>query len=73
MRQEMMGFGMQWHQLGHMQTICASLQTDNYTNTPSLNFLQAEWSSCRPTNNVKALNVFQSTEGIACTSKLVRK
>ena len=32
------GFGMQWHQLDHMQTVCASLQTDNHTNTPSLNF-----------------------------------
>ena len=28
-----MGFGMQWHQLDHMQTICTWLQTDNYTNT----------------------------------------
>ena len=35
------GFGMQWHQLDHVQTICASLGTDNYTNTSSLNF-------CRP-------------------------
>ena len=34
----MMGFGMQWHQLDHMQTICTMLQTDNYTNTLSLNF-----------------------------------
>jgi len=25
--------GMHWHQLDHMQTICTSLQTDNYTNT----------------------------------------
>jgi len=33
MRQEMMGFGMQWHQLGQMQTICTSLQTDNHINT----------------------------------------
>ena len=32
-----MGFGMQWHQLDHMQTICTSLQTDNHTNTSSLN------------------------------------
>jgi len=30
--------GWQWHQLDHMQTICTSLQTDNHTNTPSLNF-----------------------------------
>ena len=28
---------MQWHQLDHMQAICTSLQTDNHTNTPSLN------------------------------------
>ena len=32
------GFGMQWHQLDHMQTICTSLQTDNHTNTSSLIF-----------------------------------
>jgi len=25
------------HQLDHMQTICISLQTDNHTNTPTLN------------------------------------
>jgi len=28
---------MQWHQLDHMQTICTSLQTDNHTNTSSVN------------------------------------
>ena len=28
----MTGFGMQWHQLDHMQTICTSLQTDNHIN-----------------------------------------
>jgi len=28
-------WGWQWHQLNHMQTICTSLQSDNYTNTPS--------------------------------------
>ena len=27
----------QWHQLDHMQTICTLLQTDNHTNTSSLN------------------------------------
>jgi len=31
-------FGMQWHQLDHMQTICTSPQTDNHINTSSLNF-----------------------------------
>jgi len=47
--------GWQWHQLGHMQTIYTSLQTDNHTNTSSLEFLQAGCSSCRPTNSVRAL------------------
>ena len=46
---------MQWHQLDHMQMICTSLQTDNHTNTSSLNFLQAGCSSWCPTNSVKAL------------------
>jgi len=31
MKQEMIGW--QWHQLDHMQIICASLQTDNYAST----------------------------------------
>jgi len=47
--------GWQGHQLDHMQTICTSLQTENYTNTPSLQFLQAGCSSWRPTNSVKVL------------------
>jgi len=53
----------QWHQLGHMQ-VCISLQTDNHPSTPSLSFLQAGCPSCHPTNSVKALKAFQSTEGI---------
>ena len=28
-------WGWQWHPLGHMQTICTLLQTDNHINTPS--------------------------------------
>ena len=36
------GFGMPWHQLDHMQTICTSLQMDNHTNTSSLNFYRLE-------------------------------
>jgi len=28
----------QWHHLDHMQTICISLQTDNHSNTSSVNF-----------------------------------
>ena len=40
-----MGFGMQWHQLDHMQTICTSLQADNDTNTSSLIFVLSGCSS----------------------------
>jgi len=36
MKQEMMGW--QWHQLGHMQIICTSLQTDKRASTSSFNF-----------------------------------
>jgi len=46
----------QWHQLGHMQ-IYTSLQTDNHASSPPLNFLQAGYPSCCPTNSVKALKV----------------
>ena len=31
----------QWHQLGRMQ-VCTSLQTDNHTNTSSLNFYRPD-------------------------------
>jgi len=42
--------GMQWHQLDHVQTICTSLQTDNHTNTPSLNFYRPDaLSDAQPT------------------------
>jgi len=37
--------GWQWRQLDRVQTICTSLQTDNNTNTSSVNFLQAGCSS----------------------------
>jgi len=33
---------MQWYQLDHMQTICTSFQTDNHTNTSSLNFYRPD-------------------------------
>jgi len=36
------GFWMQWHQLDNMETICTSLQTDNHTNTSSLNFYRPD-------------------------------
>jgi len=46
MRQEMMGFwGWQWHQLDHMQTICALLQTDNHTNSSSVNVYRPDAES----------------------------
>ena len=51
----MMGFCDAVDQLDHVQTICTLLQTDNHTNTPSLNFLQARCVSWCPTNSVKAL------------------
>ena len=53
LKQETMGW--QWHQLDHMQINCATLQTDNHANTPSLNFLWAGCSSWHPTNSVKPL------------------
>jgi len=34
--------GWQWHQLDRMQTICTLLQTDNHTNTSSLNFYRPD-------------------------------
>jgi len=51
-------FGWQWNKLGHMQTICTSLQTDNHINTYtlSLNFYRR---MLIPTHNRQC----QSTEG----------
>jgi len=34
--------GWQWHQMDHMQTICTWLQTDNHTNTSSLDFYRPD-------------------------------
>jgi len=34
--------GWQRHQLDHMQTTCISLETDNHTNTSSLNFYRPD-------------------------------
>jgi len=52
--------GQQWHQLDNMQTICTSLQTDNHTNTSSLNFYRLD---VLPDTNQQC----QSTEGIDTT------
>jgi len=49
-------FGWQWHQQDYMQTICTLLQTDNHTDTSSLNFYTPDaLPDCQHTNNVKAL------------------
>jgi len=42
--------------------VCTSLQTDNHANTSLLSFLQAGCPSCRPTNSVKALTLYQVKE-----------
>jgi len=34
----------QWHQLGHAQVICTSLQTDNAANTSSVNFFMGQFA-----------------------------
>jgi len=52
----MMGFGMQWHQLDHMQTICTSLQTDN-TPTPHHSIFTGRMLFLTPNQQC------QSTEG----------
>ena len=38
-------WGWKWHQLDHTQIIFTSLQTDNHTQHPVSQFLQAAWSS----------------------------
>ena len=48
-----MGFwGWQWHQLDHMQTICTLLQTDNHTNTSSLDFYMPD-KQCQSTETCR--------------------
>jgi len=41
--------------------ICTLPQTDNYTSTPPLSFLQARCPSCRPTNAIKAKVITEKT------------
>ena len=62
----MMGFGMQWHQLYHMQTICTLLQMDNHTSTPSLIFTD-QLLFLMPNQQC------QSTEGSGYTTLMQRK
>jgi len=53
MKQETMGW--HWHQMGHTQIICTSLQTDNHASTSSLKFYPGRMPFLMP-NRVKALN-----------------
>ena len=53
MKQETMGFGMQWHRLGHMQTICTSLRQTT-TPTPHPSIFTGRMLFLMPNNSVKA-------------------
>ena len=50
---------------GPYANTCTLLQTDNYTNTSSLDYLQAGCSSWRPSNSVKALKAKASKGTLA--------
>ena len=64
-------FWIQWHQLDHVQTVCTSLQTDNHTNTSSLNFyrpgalldaqptVSKHWRQCQAWGNTIICMVLQ--------------
>jgi len=54
---------MQWHQLDHIQTICTLHQTDNHTNTPSLQFFTDQMLFLTPNQQC------QITEGICTDSE----
>jgi len=56
----------QWHQMGHMN-VCTSLQTDNHTSTPPLQFFTGRMPFLPPNQQR------QSTEGTSDTSSVKRK
>jgi len=61
----MMVLGMQWHQLDNMQTICASLHTDNQTPhhsifTDRMLFLTPNQQCQSTEGNTSAMNVKHS-------------
>jgi len=58
-------FGMQWHQLDHMQTICTSLQADDHTNTSSLNFYT--YNAYKTFNNLWEIDT-SSTQKLTTTT-----
>jgi len=49
-----MGFWDAVESAGHMQTICTFLQTDNHTNTSSVNFYRSDALRDPITNSVRA-------------------
>ena len=59
------GFGMQRHQLDHMQTICTLLQRDNHTSTVLLNFYRLDaLSDAQPTvsKHWRHLNIVDTSQ-----------
>jgi len=68
LEQEMIGW--QWHQLDHMQIICASLLTDNHVSTSPLSFYRPDAlpATQHPTNSVKALKAewYQTNQLLTC-------
>ena len=61
--------GWQWHQLDHVQTICTSLQTDNRTNSSSLNFHRPDALAqpCQSTEGT-VINTPHHTSTTSCCS-----
>jgi len=50
-----LSFGIQWHQLDHVQTICTSLKRDNHTNTSSLNFFTGRMLFLMPNQQCRSI------------------
>jgi len=61
--------GWQWHQLDHMQTICTLLQTDNHTNTSSLNFYRLDAQPTVSKHWRQFIKLLMSTEHITGKQK----
>ena len=68
------GFWDAGHQLDHTQTICTSLQTDNHTNTSSLNFCRPDALLDAQPTVVKALKAHNKTtyEHHFCTTSATK-
>jgi len=58
-------WGWQWHQPDHMQTICTLIQTDNHTNTSSVNFYKPDaLPDAQPTEHItNALTLLSGRQG----------